>query len=84
MNTDTLALSNAACWRDGNKSPNVELASGILPEVNYDEIGVSSNYAPKEGHQWFVLRATYNRVKTAYEILVEEQIEAYIPKHDRF
>lgn len=80
MKTDTLALSNAACRGGGNNPPDVGLASSVLPE-KVTRIGVSLNYVPKEGHQWFVLRATYNRVKTAYEILVEEQIEAYIPKH---
>lgn len=80
MKTDTLALSNAACRGGGNNPPDVGLASSVLPE-KVTRIGVSSNYAQKEGHQWFVLRATYGRSEQAYDALVKNHIETYIPKH---
>lgn len=81
MKTDTLALSNAECRGGGNNPPDVGLASNVLPETIRTGIGVSSSYAQKDNYQWYVLRATYNRTKTAYETLVNEQIEAYIPQH---
>lgn len=42
---------------------------------------------PKEGFaidpqkQWFVLRATYNRQKQAYDYIVNKGVEAYLPLH---
>lgn len=81
MKTDTPALSNAVNRGGGNNPPDVGLTSNVLPETIRTGIGVSSGYAQKDNHLWYVLRATYNRTKTAYEILVNEQIEAYIPQH---
>lgn len=43
--------------------------------------------SPKEGlaidceRQWFVLRATYNRQKQAYDYIVNKGVEAYLPLH---
>ena len=81
MKTDTLALSNAVCQGGGNEPPDVGLASNVLPEANHNGIGVSSDYALKENHQWFVLRATYGRSEQAYEALIKNHVETYIPKH---
>lgn len=80
MKTDTPALSNAVCRGGNNNPPDVGPTSNILPEKSTD-IGVSLNYAQKKDRQWFVLRATYNRLQTAYDTLIKEKIEAYIPKH---
>ena len=81
MKTDTLALSNAVCQGGGNEPPDVGLASNVLPEANHNGIGVSLDYALKENHQWFVLRATYGRSEQANEVLIKNHIETYIPKH---
>ena len=81
MKTDTLALSNAACQGGGNEPPDVGLTSNVLPEANHNGIGVSSDYAQKENHHWFVLRATYGRSEQACEALVKNHLETYIPKH---
>lgn len=81
MKTDTPALSNAVNRGGGNNPPDVGLTSNVLPETIRTGIGVSSDYAQKDNHKWYVLRATYNRTKTAFETLVNEQIEVYIPLH---
>ena len=81
MKTDTPALSNAISRRGGIKPPDVGLASYVSPEAIRSGQGVSSDYAPKENHRWFVLRATYGRSEQAYDALVKNHIEAYIPKH---
>ena len=61
MKTDTPALSNAISQGGGTNPPDVGLASVVLPEAVHIGQGVSSDYAPKENHHWFVLRATYGR-----------------------
>lgn len=81
MKTDTPALSNATSRRGGTKPPDVGLASCVSPEAIRSGQGVSSDYVPKETYQWFVLRATYGRSEQAYDALVRNHIEAYIPKH---
>ena len=81
MKTDTLALSNAISRRGGTKPPDVGLASYVSPKAICSGQGVSSDYVPKENHWWFVLRATYGRSEQAYDALVKNHIEAYIPKY---
>ena len=81
MKTDTPALSNAPSRGGGMNPPDVGPTSVVLPEAVRVGQGVSSNYAPKENHHWFVLRATYGRSEQAYEALTKNHLEAYIPKH---
>lgn len=81
MKTDTPALSNATSRGGGTKPPDAGLASVVSPEAIRCGQGVSSDYVPKESHRWFVLRATYGRSEQAYDVLVRNHIEAYIPKH---
>lgn len=81
MKTDTFALSNATSRGGGTKPLDVGLASCVSPEAISSGQGVSSDYVPKEDHRWFVLRATYGRSEQAYDALVKNHIEAYIPKH---
>lgn len=81
MKTDTPALSNATSRGGGTKPPDVGLASVVSPEAIRSGQGVSSDYVPKESHRWFVLRATYGRSEQAYDALVQNHIEAYIPQH---
>lgn len=83
MNT----LSNVNDRRGGTNPPNVGLTSNVILEVQshqQDEnsnTGVSSLYVPIVNHQWFVLRATYNRVEKNLETLEKKVAHVYIPKH---
>lgn len=83
MNT----LSNVNDRRGGTNPPNDGLTSNVILEVQshqQDEnsnTGVSSLYVPIENHQWFVLRATYNRVEKDIETLEKKVAYVYIPKH---
>ena len=42
---------------------------------------MSSLYVPIENYQWFVLRATYNRVEKDIDTLKKSVAYVYIPKH---
>ena len=83
MNT----LSNVNDRRGGTNPPYDGLTSNVILEVQshqQDEnsnTGVSSLYVPVENHQWFVLRATYNRVEKDIETLEKNVVYVYIPKH---
>ena len=44
-------------------------------------LGVSVEYAPKEGYQWYVLRATYGREIKALEAIRSLGGVAYVPLH---
>jgi hypothetical protein len=83
MNT----LSNVNDRRGGTNPPNDGLTSNVILEVQshqQDEnsnTGVFSLYVPIENHQWFVLRATYNRVEKNIETLEKNVAHVYIPKH---
>ena len=71
MNT----LSNVNDRRGGTNPPYDGLTSNVILEVQSQlqdensDTGVSSLYVPIENHQWFVLRATYNRVEKDIETL---------------
>ncbi len=64
----------------------VELNLASSPEIqkpSYTEVvndGVSSSYAPEGSCQWYVLRATYNRVEKGLDILKAKMIYVYLPK----
>ena len=80
-------LSNVNDRRGGIIPPNVRLTSDVILEVQshqQDEnsnTGVSSLYVPIENYQWFVLRATYNRVEKDIDTLKKSVAYVYIPKH---
>lgn len=42
---------------------------------------MSSEYVQQEGYNWFVLRATYNRVNAAVEKAKKNDIKTYVPMH---
>ena len=83
MNT----LSNVNDRRGGTNPPYDGLTSNVILEVQshqQDEnsnTGVSSLYVPIENYQWFVLRATYNRVEKDIDTLKKSVAYVYIPKH---
>lgn len=83
MNT----LSNVNDRRGGSNPPYAGLTSNGILEVQTSQLsenshtGVSSLFVPIENHQWFVLRATYNRVEKDIETLEKNVAHVYIPKH---
>ena len=75
------ALLNAHTKRGSDLPPHVGFTSNVSPEAQSSQTGVSSEYAQKEGYEWFVLRATYNRVKAAVDKAKEKGIKTYVPMH---
>ena len=81
------ALLNAHTQRGRNGSPHVGLTSNVLPEARSSvankssQTGVSSDYVPKENHQWFVLRVIYNRNAKVAGILGSTDVQSYMPMH---
>ena len=61
------ALLNAHTKRGCDSPPHIGFASNVSPEAQSSQTGVSSEYVQQEGYNWFVLRATYNRVNAAVE-----------------
>ena len=59
------ALLNAHTKRGCDSPPHIGFASNVSPEAQSSQTGVSSEYVQQEGYNWFVLRATYNRVNAA-------------------
>ena len=79
--TDMNALLNAHTTQGNNPPPHIGFTSNVFPNEHSSRQGASSDYIPKEGHQWYVLRVTYNRVKAAYKKALSIGIEAYVPTH---
>lgn len=75
------ALTNAHIRRGGKKPPRNRLTSITTPQYSNFNTGVTSDYASKENHKWFVFRATYNQVKKAFKALIKQDITMYIPMH---
>ena len=71
----------------GSTPPRTGLTPDVLPEVQpstpaeNSPTGVSTNYIQpaKEKPRWYVLRATYGRVKSSYDHLAAQGIEVYHP-----
>lgn len=81
MKADMNALLNAHTPRGSESPPHVGLTSNVSPEAQSSYTGVSSEYVQKEGHSWFVLRTTYNRVNAAVEKATKFGIQTYVPTH---
>ena len=75
------ALINAHTHRGRNRSSYAGLTSNVLPEAQRSQTGVSSDYAQKANHEWFVLRITYNRIQKAHGIISASDIQSYMPMH---
>ena len=74
-------LPNVNTRRGGNKPSHAGLTSNVSPKVQSPEAenshtGVTSDFVPKENHEWFVLRATYGRSEMACNELREKGIKA--------
>jgi len=81
IETDMNALINAHTTRGRSRSPYAGLTSNVLPEAQRSQTGVSSDYVPKEGFHWFVLRVTYNRTEKAHAIISNAGVQSYMPMH---
>lgn len=81
IEADMNALLNAHTKRGCDSPPHIGLTSNVSPEAQSSQTGVSSEYARQEGHDWFVLRATYNRVNAAVEKAKKNGIKTYVPMH---
>ncbi len=75
------ALINAHTHLGRNRSSYAGLTSNVLPEAQRSQTGVSSDYAQKANHEWFVLRITYNRIQKAHGIISTSDIQSYMPMH---
>ena len=75
------ALLNAHTKRRCDSPPHIGFASNVSPEAQSSQTGVSSEYVQQEGYNWFVLRATYNRVNAAVEKAKKNDIKTYVPMH---
>lgn len=75
------ALPNAHNPQVIVKPPCIGLTSSGLPEAQSSHTGVSSDYTPKVGHQWYVLRVTYNRVQAAQKRIDRAGVQTYQPMH---
>ena len=81
IETDMNALLNAHTTQGVENPSRIGFAPNVLPEANSSQTGVSSEYAQKPGHEWFVLRVTYNRVGAASAKAKEAGIATYVPMH---
>ena len=81
MEADMNALLNAHTPRGCDSPPHIGLTSNVSPEAESSPTGVSSEYAQQQGYDWFVLRATYNRVNAAVEKAKKNSIKTYVPMH---
>lgn len=81
MNT----LPNVDTRRGGKEPSHAGLTSNVSPEVQSplaenSNTGVTSNFVPKENHEWFVLRILYGHTKDVVDAFKEADILYYIPK----
>ncbi|MBO5182757.1 MAG: UpxY family transcription antiterminator [Paraprevotella sp.] len=75
------ALLNAHTKRGCDSTPHIGLTPNVSPEAQSSNTGVSSEYDQQKGYDWFVLRATYNRVNAAVEKAKKNGITTYVPMH---
>ena len=75
------ALLNAHTQRGCDSPPYIGDTSNVSPKAQGSDTGVSSEYVQREGHNWFVLRATYNRINAAVEKARKKGIQTYVPMH---
>ncbi len=72
-------MSNAKTSGDGEKTPSIKpVLDGNSNSKKY-EYGESVEYAHHSDCQWFVIRATFNRSKKAYDYLTSKGFHAFLP-----
>jgi len=72
-------LSNAETSGGGVKTSCIETPFDDSSNSKNDGFGESVDYAHKSDNQWFVIRATFNRSKTAYDYLTSKGFHAFLP-----
>lgn len=78
-------LPNVNTRRGGNKPSRAGLTSNVSPKVQSSQAensytGVTSDFVPKENHEWFVFRALYGHIKDVIDAFKKVDILYYIPK----
>ena len=78
-------LPNVNTRRGGNKPSHAGLTSNVSPKVQSPEAenshtGVTSDFVPKENHEWFVLRILYGHTKDVVDAFKKADVLYYIPK----
>ena len=81
IQADMNALFNAHTTQGCDSPLHIGFASDVSPKAECSDTGVSSEYARQEGHNWFVIRATYNRLNAAVEKAKKKNITTYVPMH---
>lgn len=79
-------LSNVNTRRGGKQPSHAGFTSNVSPEVQSPQTenshtGVTSDFAPKENHQWFVLRVLYGHTKDVVDAFRKADILYYLPMH---
>ena len=74
-----MALSNAQTSGDGKEAPCIENVFDGNSSFNNCKYGESVDYAHSPENQWFVIRSTFGRAKTAYDLLSSEGFHAFLP-----
>lgn len=79
-------LPNVNTRRGGNKPSHAGLTSNVSPKVQSPEAenshtGVTSDFVPKENHEWFVLRILYRHTQDVIDAFQAADILYYIPMH---
>lgn len=79
-------LPNVNTRRGGNEPSHAGLASSVSPEVQSPQAenshtGVTSDFAPKENHKWFVFRVLYGHSKEVVDAFTAVGVMYYIPIH---
>ena len=74
MNT----LSNVETRRGESLPPGIRLTPDDIPEAKSSKTGVSVRYVVSPDKHWYVFRASYGRVKSASDYLVEDGTYTYI------
>lgn len=72
-------MSNAQTFGDGGKAPSIENVFDDNSNSNMCEYGESVDYVHSPINQWFVIRSTFGRSKTAYDILTNKGFHAFLP-----
>lgn len=72
-------MSNAQTSGDGEKAPSIENLFDDNSNSKIYEYGESVDYAHFPDNQWFVIRSTFGRSKTAYDFLSNKGFHAFLP-----
>lgn len=72
-------MSNAQTSGGGEKTPGIEIFIDDNSDSKKCEYGESVDYVHVSENQWFVIRATFNRSKIAFDFLKSKGFHAFLP-----